>query len=346
MLAVLVVVQGVAIVVRITVGLAAPFLAPAASPSPPATATATAIAFLILRTVLIISALRRRILLQRSFILGRIVLGRCVVATAPAPPAIPAALLLFGLGGFVVVVLLLGVAGRATGTAIPATTVAAAALAVCAPITVFFAVFVGFVLLCVRSRGWRRRLGSGRCTEQTLQPAAEEPTLVRRSGGNGRRWRGRRDRSDFSGRRGRGRLLGRNGFHNGVLRFRHGGRFVAILRAGLKDRFRNFMTLLGEEGLNLVVANAHHLKMRRFHVGVRNDHDAHAIARFDGRDIAPLLVQQEGRDGHRYDGAYACAALLQRFLFQNAKYGEGEGTHVPYNALARAAGADDRGRFL
>ena len=141
-------------------------------------------------------------------------------------------------------------------------------------------------------------------------------------------------------------LLGRHGLHNGVLGFRDGRCFVTVFRAGLEHRFRHLMAFLGQEGFHLIIPDSNHLKVGRFHIGIGNDHDPHAIAGFDGRDVRALFVQKERRDGHGNDGANPRTPLLQRFFLQNPQHGEGEGAHVTDDPLPRAPGADDgRGLF-
>src|SRR5690606_16903191 len=159
--------------------------------------------------------------------------------------------------------------------------------------------------------GFLRTAVLGKHADQRLDQALDQARLGLLDGlvggGDRRRCRG-----------GRGR---RTGVGKGLDR-----RFLAHDGAGLADLDRLFVLGLGSHGVAgfaieycfLVVAQALYVKVRRVHVRVRQDQQANLGAGFDLRQHVSLLVEQEGRDGHRHVGANLGGPVLQGLFLDQA----------------------------
>jgi hypothetical protein len=83
----------------------------------------------------------------------------------------------------------------------------------------------------------------------------------------------------------------------------------------------------------------------RFEVNVRNQQDGDLVPLFDGLDIGPLFVEQEGGDIDRYLRMHGRRVVLHRFLFENAQDVQGGRFGAADVAGPRAARAGDVAGF-
>src|SRR5690606_21599042 len=126
-------------------------------------------------------------------------------------------------------------------------------------------------------------------------------------------------------------------------------RLLANDGAGLADLHRLFSVDLGAHGVAgfaiedsfLVVAQALYLEVRGVHVRVRQYQDTDFGAGLHLGQGFALLVEQEGGNGHGNVRANFGGPILQRFLFDQAQYRQGQGLNVADGAAAVTARADN-----
>ena len=118
----------------------------------------------------------------------------------------------------------------------------------------------------------------------------------------------------------RGGLGGRDALHHGLLplapAFLLGARGLGLLR--LLDHLvarRHVLHLV-----QLVVAQALHLVVRRLEVRVRHHHDVDLEARLELLDLAALLVQQEGGDVDRHLAVHGAGVFLHRLFLHDPQH--------------------------
>ncbi len=100
---------------------------------------------------------------------------------------------------------------------------------------------------------------------------------------------------------------------------------------------------MAHQSLGLVVADALHLEVGRFQVGVGDDQHADLVVGLDLAQYLALLVEQEGAHGDRHLGLDLAGALLHHLLLDQAEDAQGQGFHVADMAQAVTARADDAG---
>ena len=95
----------------------------------------------------------------------------------------------------------------------------------------------------------------------------------------------------------------------------------------------------------VVLTDALDVIVRRLKVGVGNEHDRHAVARFELRDVVSLLVEKERSniDGHL--GLNGAGAFLHRLFLEDAQHLDRAGLGVADHAHAVAARAGDVAAF-
>ena len=203
---------------------------------------------------------------------------------------------------------------RLAALVVATATAVAALLATVAALFVALRALGGRLLGDGRGSGWRF-LG-GEQADQRLHQALEQAWLrhCRSRGwrGSGRLW--------FRGDRHRGVGAGRGGLDRGFLAYQGAG------GGGLRDLFDlgggDLVARLGVQRLGVVVAQALDFEVRSLEVVVRQDDDPRAGAQLDLGDGVALLVEQEGSDRDRHQGANLGGAVLQGFFLDQAQDGQ------------------------
>ena len=104
-------------------------------------------------------------------------------------------------------------------------------------------------------------------------------------------------------------------FGDGFARLGHNVAFFVAFVAGTQAVARCRCGVF----VQLVIAQALDVVVRRVQVGIRHQHDFHFVALLNLADDRAFFVQQIGGDAHRQLTSDAAGALFHRFFFNQAQ---------------------------